>query len=59
MKKRSQRRGYNRRDNGQIEFSNHILILYRKGPVKLYALKGFPEILTERKENEPHYLCKV
>ena len=49
MKKRSQRRGYNRRDNDQIEFSNHILILYRKGPMKLYALKGFPEYFDRKK----------
>ena len=43
MKKRLRRRGYNRLDNDQIEFSNLISILYRKNPLKLYALKGFRE----------------
>lgn len=49
MKKRLRRRGYNRLDNDQIEFSNLISILYRKNPLKLYALKGFREYLGRKK----------
>ena len=33
----------------KFNFSDHVSILYRKGPMKMYALKGFPEYLDRKK----------